>query len=616
MLTTPLLAWIDGDRIMWLSISAGIGLLALGMGALLITRWGQSRPLRKCIALSVWTHFLLGLYALTIEIVPRPGHPQGAAIRVAAVDQIVDDSMERDETADDREPTEKSLQPWEQFSTTSLRPMNVPTAPKVASDAPSTASATTPPNVTPTIPAALPELAPLMPRVAANVKLPAISPPRPVTSEFQRPVGDMSVPTASIPKPSIDPDAGPQPASPPRMSSEAFTDAALERLLNVSPKPSVPVAMTGSLSNSKPTIAGDHRPPELYERRNAPDRGKFAAMQGGSVDTEAAVTSALKWLATNQSRDGRWDASQFGAGREAKILGHDRGGAGTEADTGITGLALLAFLGAGHTHLKGEHAQVVRNGFDYLIRWQAADGNLGGEADTYAFMYCHGMAALAMSEAYGMTGDERLRYPVSRAVAYTISCQNRTTGGWRYRAGETGDTSQLGWQLMLLKSAELGGIDVPSDSRRLAKQFINSVSTGKSGGLAGYRPQEKVTHTMTAEALMCRQFMGLKRNDPLCDEAGDYLLDEKPGSSQTNFYYWYYATLSIYQLQGKHWNDWNSALTKTLVGSQYRAGPLAGSWDPDPVWGSYGGRVYSTALGALCLEVYYRFLPLYGGGEK
>ena len=42
-------------------------------------------------------------------------------------------------------------------------------------------------------------------------------------------------------------------------------------------------------------------------------------------------------------------------------------------------------------------------------------------------------------------------------------------------------------------------------------------------------------------------------------------------------------------------------------------GQAAGTWDPDPQWGGYGGRVYSTATAALCLEVYYRYLPIYGG---
>jgi hypothetical protein len=77
-------------------------------------------------------------------------------------------------------------------------------------------------------------------------------------------------------------------------------------------------------------------------------------------------------------------------------------------------------------------------------------------------------------------------------------------------------------------------------------------------------------------------------------------------------YYWYYATLALYQLQGEEWQRWNSALKSALLSAQIRQGEHAGSWDTSDVWGGHGGRVYTTAMGALCLEVYYRYLPLYG----
>jgi hypothetical protein len=103
----------------------------------------------------------------------------------------------------------------------------------------------------------------------------------------------------------------------------------------------------------------------------------------------------------------------------------------------------------------------------------------------------------------------------------------------------------------------------------------------------------------------------MSRDNPASDEAGDYIVQELPGDGQANLYYWYYGTMAMYQLQGSHWQRWNTALQTELVESQRQDGADAGSWDPDPVWGGHGGRVYSTAMGALCLEVYYRFLPLY-----
>jgi len=221
------------------------------------------------------------------------------------------------------------------------------------------------------------------------------------------------------------------------------------------------------------------------------------------------------------------------------------------------------------------------------------------------------MATFALSEAYAMTHDHRLEQPLRRAIAYTIAAQHPTTGGWRYKPHEMGDTSQLGWQLMALKSADLAGIPMPEQTRAGAIRFLKSVAAGEEGGLASYRPGEVPSHSMTAEALVCRQFLGMARDNPAADEAGKSLLGELPSKDKVNLYYWYYGTLGMYQLQGDYWQRWNEALQAALVGRQQTDGDSAGSWDPVCVWGGYGGRVYSTAMSALCLEVYYRFLPLY-----
>ncbi len=352
--------------------------------------------------------------------------------------------------------------------------------------------------------------------------------------------------------------------------------------------------------------------PDAYRLRVAPDRAGVAQSRGGTAETEAAVKAALRWLADNQSANGRWDAKTHGGGRETNVAGRDRGGAGGTADSAVTGLALLAFLASGHTHLDGPYREDIRRGLEYLIRIQAPDGNLGGQAATFEFMYCHAMAACALSEAYGMTRDSRLREPVRRAVGYTVRAQDPVGGGWRYKPGDAGDTSQLGWQLMALKSAELAGIPIPDTTRQGVIRYLQSVSSGTYGGRAAYRPSEQPSRSMTAESLFCWQLLGLPRQHPAGGEAADYVLEETPGEGTYNLYYWYYATLSMYQLHDAHWQRWNNALRAALLSRQvHQKGPLAGSWDTSDLWGSYGGRVYTTALATLTLEVYYRFLPLY-----
>lgn len=365
--------------------------------------------------------------------------------------------------------------------------------------------------------------------------------------------------------------------------------------------------------SSEPRRGGRPDVPEIYRLRVALDRAQIAQSHGATPETEAAVRAALRWLADNQEADGRWAARRHGAGRESMIAGRNRRNAGVQADTATTGLALLAFLAAGHTHQEGSYQSGVRRGLEYLLRVQKTDGSMAGPATAFAAMYCHAIATLAVSEAMAMTSDERLREPIRWAVRYSVSAWDVASGGWRYVPGDPGDTSQLGWQLMALKSAEAAGIGIPSQTRRGMIRFLADVSSGSHGGLAAYRPGLEPSRPMTAEALVCRQFLGMPPSSATGNEAGDYLLGRLPGEGRANFYYWYYATLGMYQLHGDHWRRWNDAMQTTLVRSQQKTGPLAGSWDPESVWGGYGGRVYSTAMGTLCLEVYYRFLPLYGG---
>ena len=149
---------------------------------------------------------------------------------------------------------------------------------------------------------------------------------------------------------------------------------------------------------------GDGQPlPQLYQLRDQRHRSKMVLPLGGSPETEIAVKRALNWLVSVQESDGRWDASRFGAGDDTHVHGQVREAAGAEADTGVTALAVLAFLAADQTHLEGEHQETVQNALQFLIRSQEADGNLAGDAAFFAKMYCHGMATLAVSEALALS---------------------------------------------------------------------------------------------------------------------------------------------------------------------------------------------------------------------
>jgi len=370
--------------------------------------------------------------------------------------------------------------------------------------------------------------------------------------------------------------------------------------------------------------------PKIYQPRLDPDRFSRAQRIGASTASQLAVERALDWLARHQDReDGRWDGgiARYQDGTPVKgdnnFTVHCPPGetcfgecAYWEADTALTGLALLTYLGAGYTQIEGRYAETVKKGLDFLIVQQKPDGDLRGQSRVVG-MYCHAMATLALCEAYALTRDARLRDPGVRAVAFLSRGRARDGLAWRYAPGAPiGDTSILGWIVMGLKSAKEVGIPIPDELsiRQGTLGWLDKVAVGQSKGLACYQPGDKETPTMTAEAWVCRQFLGVGGPGPASTEAADFLLREENESDRgpSNFYYWYYATLALYQHGGEPWSRWNDKVRDRIVKLQRDSGHQIGSWDPDgSLYGNKGGRIYCTTLAAMTLEVYYRYLRLY-----
>jgi hypothetical protein len=378
--------------------------------------------------------------------------------------------------------------------------------------------------------------------------------------------------------------------------------------------------------------------PDVYRSRLAPNRSALAIAAGATPDSEQAVERALEWLARHQDPDGRWNGgTRLGmdgnpAKGESNFTAHCPPGdicAGEcfyfEADTAMTGLALLAFLGAGHTHQSGPYARNVALGVNFLLNEQRPDGDLRGNSLGVG-MYCHSIAALALTEAYALTNDERLRGACVRAIDFLVKARSIDNQAWRYRPPDpkdpmtlNGDTSILGWAVMLLKSGKEVGIPIRDDVRSGIMTWLNRVATGKAGGLAMYRPAGlseggEARPSMTAEAWVCRQFLGVGGPGAASDEASDYLLKHGPDRDPYNLYYWYYGTLALFQHGGTAWVRWNARVRDQIVRRQVRLGHADGSWDPAEtrdIYNSRGGRIYTTALAALTLEVYYRYLRLY-----
>jgi len=369
-----------------------------------------------------------------------------------------------------------------------------------------------------------------------------------------------------------------------------------------------PIAPSGGNGSAAvaPAVAG------LLEGRSAARKEALLTGGGGTAETEAAVTKALEWLVRNQGRDGLWS-----------LQGPYADGANQENRLAATAMALLAFQGAGHTTRDGKHAGTVSRGWKALLKTQSPDGvfDLGRIPDQHA-MYAHAQATIAICELYGMTRDAAVRPAAQRAIDYAVAAQ-MPDGGWRYRPpqpnGDTkGDMSVSGWFMMALKSAEMASLDVPAATYVQLEAFLDGVLISDDKGY-GYQiiPGQKVVQVrpaLTAEALLCRQYLGWRQDDPRLVAGVDLLFRELPLDFEyphKNVYAWYYATQVCHHMGGVAWERWNGRLRAVVPAHQVSSGKDAGSWDPAlDQWGHIGGRLFVTCMCTAMLEVYYRHLPL------
>lgn len=330
--------------------------------------------------------------------------------------------------------------------------------------------------------------------------------------------------------------------------------------------------------------------------------GKF----GGNDTTEAAVERGLAWLARYQLPNGSWS-----------LTGRYGDGADVENAESATAMALLAFQGAGHTHQAGEYRELVRRAWTWLLSRQGASGDFYHSGTYNHRFYTHAQCTIALCELYAMTRDSAFHAPAYRAVQYCVDSQ-APDGGWKYfPKAAPGDLSVTGWVVMALQSARMAGLDVPDDTLRKIKRFLDDLATN-DGTRYPYQAGDAPRRSMTAEGMLCRQWLGWPRTDKRLVSACEWLTLRE---NLVNFrrdrdvYYWYYATQLCHHMEGKYWEKWNAEMRQTVPERQEKRGPEAGSWDPlrptEDKWAMLGGRLYTTCLSIYMLEVYYRHLPIY-----
>ena len=344
-----------------------------------------------------------------------------------------------------------------------------------------------------------------------------------------------------------------------------------------------------------------------FANRGAAMRSAANLTGGGTKASDIAVGKALKWLAEHQNPDGSWNFDH----RQGPCRNRC-GNAGdmTDCRTGATALALLPFLGYGITHKEGEYKDTVERGLYFLVTQMKVSNGAGNLMQGGGNMYSHGLAAICLCEAYAMTNDRKLAKDAQLAINFIEYAQDRVGGGWRYVPHQPGDTSVVGWQLMALKSAAMGNLTVHSTTLTGVNNFLNSVQQD-DGAVYGY-VDPGAGEATTAVGLLCRMYMGWKKDHPALKRGVEYLANQGP-SEDGRFYYNYYATQVLRHYEGPLWEKWNTKLREHLVRTQSQTGHQTGSWYIEgPEHGIHaGGRLYATSMATMILEVYYRHLPLY-----
>jgi hypothetical protein len=371
--------------------------------------------------------------------------------------------------------------------------------------------------------------------------------------------------------------------------------------------------------------------------RREPVRGKLldansksAAPAGKPLKSiPETISKGLAWLARAQSaQDGSWKADVYNSNWDKWETPQHKWG-----EVGVTGLALLAFLGEGETWApdasgkKSPHAETILKAVKYLVSKQDESGRFGpGEADGVNFMYNHGIATLAISEAAGLSGDEMLRESAQKAVDFIVAAQT-PAGGWNYHAKPAGDSdsSVSSWQVQALYAAREAGLNVPKAALDKAKDMY--IKATQPDGRVAYSVLKDDTLTypsLRGIGLMIRQMLGEDpRAVPVLKKMSGLLLAQaprvrpewgplwQPSSANSDDdrlrakhdpYAVYFNTYALFMAGGKDWEVWNDALRVAIPMLQDNDG----AWRCNDINTRKAGFAYSTALNVLTLQVYYR----------
>jgi hypothetical protein len=283
------------------------------------------------------------------------------------------------------------------------------------------------------------------------------------------------------------------------------------------------------------------------------------------------------FLHIKQAPDGRW-MSEDGT---------------LDGDIITTSLAILAYLGNGETHNMGIFKKNVRAGFRFLEKHMKVNGGFSDNTLAQA------MSVWAVGEAYAMSLDGTFKKMAEASIRNLIARQLPDGGFPEVSDGDASDPRATFYSVRGLMAAKAGGLDVPREIFKKTKEYLLSLIS-----------REKDPHLLAGAAITAI-ICGCRLNHPTMKPALDTIQQHLPSwDDERDVEYIYWGTFAKNQQGYEPWKEWYKAMKKTLLDNQKKEDHIfAGSWDPvmGPASRKYG-RAYTTAMCALALEIYYRYV--------
>lgn len=312
------------------------------------------------------------------------------------------------------------------------------------------------------------------------------------------------------------------------------------------------------------------------------------------ADVERVVRRGLDWLASRQSRRGRWTA------------------AADRYPTAMTAMAGTALLCEGSTTIQGRYAPNVRAAVDYLVARSRPNGLIGDPQEDDRYMYGHGFSMLFLSQVLGEEEDparrEVLIDVLTRAAEFTGRAQTRA-GGWGYVSAQEHDYDEGSTtitQVQGLRGCRNAGVVVSKDIIDRAVEYIRKCSIDDGRGGVQYNIRGGGGRPAISAAAIACLFNAGHYDDQYVPNLLSYCERELGNLSNESFGHWHYAHYYYAQVMYREgesaWQPYRDEIFARLL----RESSANGSWT-----NNYIGAVYVTAINLTILQLDRGALPIY-----